>query len=790
MPNMYEKTSSGQGGSKPKQKIASSLKNKEWADSSARYYRSTVKIAIPRQEALELYRLANGELEESDYLYITNPLNSPRKELQGFPGRLANYDIISPNLNLILGEKARRFFPPIVVAKNTDYHIRALEEQKRLTVQELQKRFINELVSMHIPLEGEEVKMELEEIAKKVKNLPDELSNQAQDVLEYIMDYNDLPRHLRKGFYDWCCLAMVYSYKDVYKNKTTYEIISAIHLSYLCAPKNDFIEDGEAVKADHIFSINELHDRFQDEETFKDDLEEFIDQYGNDQPETSNINTGYQYGMTDLIGLQREMFSNLFGRLPEEVYASGCKVEHVMWRSFAKVGKLVTQDLWGNKMTIEVSDDYKPLPTDDITWEWVDEIWENYFIAEKIWIGARPVPIQRGSYNDPHKAKLLYNGRNYFARHTRPTSLVRKGKNYQKSVNIIKYKAEQTLAKNLDKIILFPLGLIPKKEGWDEDKLMYFVRAHSFLFFDDTRTNASAMVQAMKDLDVSSYDQLLMSYQLVETVKREWDEVCGINPQRKGQVSASAGKGVTQEATSRSYTMSETLYLQYEEFERTEYTGMIELSKYAFIDGIQAHFIKQDGTRAFLNLHDPDSFINSDIALFVKNGGRENEKLEQLRAETHAFAQNQVDPKMIAGIIEAENFGKLHNIMDEIDARNEARRQQEMQSQQELQASKERIANQASEFDYYSTDLESYTNIQVALIKEGMQVADQMRQIEGGKTDVTGELYNNLRGELEKNNIELLKNATKIKDINSRERMNTQNNKTKLANPVSGEKRK
>src|SRR3989304_10477457 len=143
---------SGQGSAKPKQKIVSSEKTKEWADQSGEYYRSVVKLAIVKDEALKLYRLANGEFDETDYLYITNPLNSPRKELQGYPARLMNYDIISPNLNLILGEKARRFFPPIVVAKNTDYHIKALEEQKRLTVQELQKRFINELVSMNLPL--------------------------------------------------------------------------------------------------------------------------------------------------------------------------------------------------------------------------------------------------------------------------------------------------------------------------------------------------------------------------------------------------------------------------------------------------------------------------------------------------------------------------------------------------------------------------------------------------------------------------------------------------------------
>lgn len=776
------------GGGKPKQKIPFTKKTKEWADQTAEYYRTACKPAIAKDEALKWYKLANGELDESDYLYVTNPLNTTRSELQGYPARLMNHDIISPNLNRILGEKVKRFFPPMVVAKNTDYHIKSLEEQHRLTVQELQKMFVNELKGMGLPLEGEAVTVKLEEIANRVKNLPDELSVQAQDVLEYIMDYNDLPRHLRKGFYDWCCQAMVYSYKDVFKNKTHYEIMSPIQISYLCSPQQDFIEDGEAVKADHTFSVNELHDRFQDEEGFNLELRDFIEQYGSNVGVDNGATGGYDYGMSDIIGMQKEMFSNLFGSLPEEEYAHGTRVEHIMWRSFTQIGKFTYSDMWGNVMTEIVSDNFKPQEGDNITWEWVDEIWENYCIADRIWIGARPVSIQRGAYNDPNKAKLLYNGRNYFARHTRPTSLVKKGYSYQKSVNIIKYRAEETLAKNLDKIVLFPLGLIPKKEGWDETKLMYYVRAFGFLFFDDSRPNAAQMINALKDLNLSSYQHLLQAYQLVQTFKAEWDDVCGFNAQRKGEVSSSAGRGVTADAVESSYTMSEALFLQYEEFEKTEYTGMIELSKYAFVDGIQAHFIKQDGTRAFLNLHDPDSFINSDIALFVKNGGREVQKLEIMRNQVQAFAQNSVDPKMIAGIIEAENFGKLHQIMDEIDVRTEARRQQEMQNEQQIQASKERIEAQAMEYEYYDTDLKSYTEIQVALIGQGIEIADAMRKAEAAPEGTSGEKYNNLRTELERNSIDLMKNATELKKIASAERMNKDDNRVALKNKVSGEK--
>lgn len=772
---------------KPKQRVSKSEKNDVWARDSAQYYRDACIPAVDKQEALKLYRLANGELDEKDYTYVTNPIGSSRWELQGYPARLMNYDIISPNVNLLMGEKAKRMFPPIVVAKNSDYHIRLLEKEQATLILELQKRFVNEAIAMGMPLDEERITMQLEEIANKVKNLPDTLAIQGQNVLEYIIDLNELPRHFRAGFYDWICLAMVFSYKDVCNNKTYYESISAIHLGYLCSPHKTFIEDGDAIRAKYIMSINDIWDRFQDDRNFDKELKDFIDQ--NSGSVTSSLRDGYHYGMNDIMNPTSELWKNLFGHLPEEEYSDGVEVEHIQWRSFAKIGKLTRKDIFGNTLVDYIDEDFKPVAGDEIEWRWVDEIWEAYCIGDKYWVGCRPVPIQRGAYDDPHKAKLLYNGRNYHSRHTRPRSLVKKGEVYQKSINIIKYRAEETLAKNLDKIILFPLGLIPKKEGWDEAKLMYYVRAFGFLFFDDTRPNIATVINAMKDLDLSSTQYILQSYEMVRAIKMEWDEQCGFSPQRKADIGTSAGKGTTQEAIDRSYTMSEEFFLEYEEFEAREYTGMLELSKYAFVDGIQAYYIKQDGTKAFLDLHDPDSFINSDLAVFVRNGARELQKLEILRNQVSAFAQNGATPKMISGIVEAENFAKLHGIMDEIEATMEARRQQELQIQNDIQASKERIAAQDLEFKYYDKDLKSYTDIQVALIGEGIQIADDMRKMEeSGKATVDKEAFGQLRVSLEKNAIELMKNATKLKEIASKEKMNKLDNQTALKNKTTGEK--
>jgi hypothetical protein len=596
------------------------------------------------------------------------------------------------------------------------------------------------------------------------------------------MDELRLPANLRKGFYDWICQSCVYSYRDVFKDKVHQEIISPIHIGYLCSPTHDFIQNGEAVRVYYNFSANEIYDRFQDTEGFTKEVEDHVTNYANMTSSSTGGPLGYTIGSTDIIEAQRELFNNLFGRKKPEDYDSGMRVDHVMWRSQAKFGMLRIPDIESNIIEYLVDDSFKPLPTDDITWEWRDQIWENYCIDDKYWLGARPLPFQNSE-----KPFLLYNGRNLLSRHVRPKSIVKRGEAYQKSINIIKYRAEVSLAKNLDKVILFPLGLIPNKEGWDEDKLMYFVRSFSFLFFDETRPNAHILVNAMKDLDMSNLQHIVEAYNLVAIIKNEWDEACGFNKQRKSQIGVSAGKATTEAALETSYVMSEEMFLEYEEFEREEYQALLELSKYAYADGKQAYFTRQDGTVAFLNLHDPTSFSYTDLGVFVKNGSRELQKLEILRNQITPFAQNQVDPKMIAAIIEAENFAKLHDIVDEIDMKLEQRRLQELQVKQQANEIKESTKDKELAFKYYAADLDSYTDLQVALINEGIQISDQMRQLEGsGKSNT--EQYSQLRGDQERNAIELLKNATKLKEIASKERMNVRDNETALKNKVVGEK--
>ncbi|MFN7465329.1 MAG: hypothetical protein ACK53T_02325 [Planctomycetota bacterium] len=771
--------------SRPKQRVPKSEKTADWYEENGKYYRDACQPAIDEAEALKNYRLANGELDEKDYLYVTNPINSKRWELQGYPAKMRNYDIISPNVNTLMGEKSKRRFTPIVYARNHNYTSDQARYYKQLMTEHLQQMFVNNSVAMGVPLEEEEIVYKFDEIARKVKNLPDEVTKQGQAALEFIMDYNDLFRHFRKGFYDFIVNAMTYYYNDVINNRTHFEIVSPVNINYLCSPHHDFIEDGESVKCTHKLSVSEIYDRFQGVEGFnKQELQDFLERQSGGQ--NVGRSDSYYYASSDVFAQQSQLYRNVFGTLPEEQYSDGIEVDHILWRSSIKVGKITTTDIFGNVDYIYVDETFKDRGEFEIEWRWVDEICEVYCIGDNYYIGGRPIPIQRGEYNNPGKAKLLYNGRNFFSRHTRPRSIVTKGDAFQKSVNIVKYRAEESLLKSLDKIILFPLGLIPKKEGWDEDKLMYYVRAFSFLFFDDTRSNASAMVQALKELDLSMSEHITRSFELVAAIKAEYDELCGINRQRKGNFMASDGKATSQFALQTGYVVSEELFLQFEELEQRAYTGLIELSKFAFSDGIYAQYMRPDGAKAILDLLNPSTYVNTDFGVFVRNGGEELEKLNLMKEQIHPLVQNGGDAKSIAKLIDSNNFAAIHEIMDEMDVKLEQRQARQDQLQKYMTDMEAKTKQDQLDFQYYDADLKALTDTQVALIQQGMKIAENLSSLEADP-NADKEKIDMTKIELEKNAIEMMKNATKLREIASKERMNKLDNETKLKNKTSGE---
>ena len=159
------------------------------------------------------------------------------------------------------------------------------------------------------------------------------------------------------------------------------------------------------------------------------------------------------------------------------------------------------------------------------------------------------------------------------------------GIEYQLRYNVWHRKLEMTINKHKDKIIVFPKGMIPTDDDiTGMDDFLYFATADGFMFYDETSPNASYAVQGIKVLDMNLYDYIGKLYEVINAIKQEfWDSV-GMNANRYGQIKASQGKGVNEDAIARSSTISINMFDSFYAAIENDLQGLLDVSKFAWID--------------------------------------------------------------------------------------------------------------------------------------------------------------------------------------------------------------
>ncbi len=211
---------------------------------------------------------------------------------------------------------------------------------------------------------------------------------------------------------------------------------------------------------------------------------------------------------------------------------------------------------------------------------------------------------------------------------------------------------------------------------------MYYAKATSFLFIDETNPNAIAAMQQVRSLDMSLTSYIKEVYGILRQIKEDWDEAVGISRQRKGQTFASDGKGVNEEAIFRSSVISEELFQQHEETIMKDLQCLMDLSKVAWREGKKATFLNSEFRQVDFEV-DPTVYCNSDFGVFVRNSGQEKKNLEATKAQLQAFAQNSENLSMIPKISSINNMAYLQQYMDELEEKILGQKQAVAQSEQE-----------------------------------------------------------------------------------------------------------
>jgi len=740
----------------------------EWGKQTMRSYinRSYFATTQHKWALKKLYDYYNGHIDIDDYRLITEPFG---KKLEGDWADVVNYPIIKPKVDLLWGEFAKRPKNFDVYVTNDDVTNRALDEKNKLVLQNLEQLFVNELNA-----QGVDTGMPSEEIPKPeavqeefASSYRDKRAILGQHSLEYIHQYCKLQEKFHLEFFHWLVSGEVYSYKTIENNEPYYEVVNVLDLDYDKDPDNQFIEDAEWC----------VRRKYMNPSTI---VEFFYDDLGKNEQEIKDT-----INKIETLGSNTTVFSasapNLYDRTgPQNVYNRLVEVKHVVWKSKKKVGICTFMDEFGVEQSIEVDETFKPLKElgQEVEWFWVNEIWEGYLIGTDMYFRIRPIPVQRTSLDNLAKCKLPYNGRVLSAINSRNISLVILGVPYQVLYNSTMHRLKLAMAKMKDDMIQLDVNLKPKNMSLDE--WLLYGDATNILFIDRNKegfreSSTHQSVLKMASSTIASYIELL------RFIKSEWEEVCGVSRQRQGQINTSETVGGVERSVVQSSLITEIYFTLFDEFREREYQGLLDYSKFAWIDGKKTSFVLPDSGKIVYMDVDPIEHSESEYGIFVALSGKQVEKRKQLEGQLQNFIQNGAKPSMIIDVINSDSFTELKAKMlyaeQKQDEYNQQAQKMQGEQQQQLAAQQEEYANmqhqrelelidRKGEWDLRKTELTAYA------MDEGPNTEDISRAAEIG---------------LKQQEIGLKQQELSQKEIDSQRKASTEKYKADMAFKVAKE---
>jgi hypothetical protein len=714
---------------RPKHKLADSEKDKDYIKSCVDYYISQANfLGDERANFQTLYDAANGFLNENDYDYILNPYKTSNSKLTKFPSRLRNYDIISPVIKMFMGENFRKSKKSTVYCLNSDAPDKKEQEKIKLVNNILKQQFINQLneSGMETGIPSKETPDIQEAVEEFDGSYKDYRASLAQNALDVIYNDLDLDEIQQKMFYHWLVSGHCYSFKDVYLDDIVYESIDSRDIVFINWNDQTFGEDADACVVVKRMSSHEILDDFHNLISEHEESEKIVEWL--DSNSTGSAMT------TPTVMVNNVDVSN--NRTQGQRYNTDDDthlIYHCCWKTFKKVAILKYNDKFGIPQEMEVEADYKLQPEfGDINLDyiWINEVYHAYSINEEWVLGGDRYDFQRNSLNNPSKCKLPYNGVRMGYANNRPISVVQQGLNYQVLYNIMHYRFELLLAKNKDKILAMPLSFFPNGKGWTPDKFMYWMDAIGVAVWDDKAPKAAALINGLKSIDMSlgAYAKDMWDFML--EIKNEWWDLIGMNRQRYGDVYASDGKANNQQAVARKSVLTSDLFRQYEKFIEKDDSGLIDLSKVAWMEGKKGSYINSDEQEAFFNLEGDEllDYISSDFGIYNSNGQEEKEKREQARELLLTMGQNGMGSDILLEILDANTINRVKTLAKK-GVKIERQFQEKLKKQE--QESAERIAQMQNqekqaerEAEKYKTDQDNATKLEVAMIQADATMLD------------------------------------------------------------------
>jgi hypothetical protein len=729
----------------PMQKTTTAQKNKAWREASVNYYinfryTNGTNLRSTRNNKIINYDLANGIVNMDDLMKICDPMGTGSAT---FSDQFMHHDMISPILHELLGEEAVKPDNALVYSEATaDINRKQKGLQKRI-VEALKMTLMGEIDPSTI--DPNNPPPTPQEILKAERMTPsDIIESKANKTLKVLKKKLNTKLLLNQSFKDALIAGEEILWTGISNSEPAARRCNPINMTVLLDDSDVFIDDAIAVIEERLLTIPSILDEFGEDLTEAQikQLEVYSrGVYGTmassgafDPVFTINDNRPVLSGVTPVGNYQGNNVNN---------YA--VRVVRVEWMSMKKVGTLEYTDIESGEFISKLVDDtfassfndFKSLyPDAEIEWFWINEAWEGNKIGEDIYFGIRPKVNQRRRMDNPYYCKLGYTGFLYEATNSRSVSIVDRLKSYQYLRDIIAYKLQLVFASDIGKVLLMDMAQIPRSEGIDIEKWMYYLKEMKIAFVNSFEEGNKGMSQGkiagdrfnhFTSLDLSLTQSVQQYINYLQYIDQQIYNVSGVNQQRMGKIHQDEAVTNVEAARQSSETITHYLFEAHGEVRRRLYESLIEVAKIAWRKGKVTQYVNDDLALEVLNIEEFE-FENSDFAVFVSNQAKDKEikfKLDQLGKV--AMEQGKADLSTMIDTITNDSPKDIINILRNAEAefykRTQAQQEQDSKDNQaKIQAEQamhaEDLAQKQADRDLkqYEVDANNATKIHVAEI--------------------------------------------------------------------------
>jgi hypothetical protein len=682
------------------------------------------------------YDLVNMKLHTEDIAYVLNP----NKLKAGFiPDTLQHYPTINSYLSLLQGEAISRSFEWHVIVTNPNA-VSDIERVKRDAIYESLKALIeNQSISD-------------EDYQKRMQEQSDYFEYQYQDMRE--IRANELLKHYSKeqdfkhlfdieGIMDALIANEEHYYVGVKGGEPYIEKINPLELRVYRNGVSNKTEDADMIVWETFRSIGWVYDTYYDVLSKKDCayLEKIatgsIDSDSDEDIWHSN-RAFYDPEWGNQIVNNPHFFSEILGEygytnslLPYDS-AGNVRVLRVFWKSRRKIKKIKKYDLQtGEEEFHFYPETYIPNKAFGEEEEvfWVNEAWEGTKIGTDIYVNIRPCPIQYNSMSSPSKCHFGIIGQLYNINNNNSPSLVDILKPYAYLYDATIDKLYKLLESNLGKLTIFDTASIP--DSWKVEQWLYFAKVNHLAVrnsFNEGKKGAATgkLYGSMNNnttgvIDASVNQEISFNIELLNWIDTNMGKVCGITPQRLGQVSNRETVGGVERATLQSSHITEAIFARHDNLKKRVLEAFIDTSKIA-LKGRKKKFeyITSTGALKIMEI-DGDEYNENDYGFVTDNSQGTQLLLQRLDSFAQTGLQNQLfNFSTLMKLYSSDSISEKIRMMESAERRTqelqEQQRQQEMQLQQQQLEQQAQITEQQQEMQYRMHQEDNETKILVAQI--------------------------------------------------------------------------